>query len=109
MAVRAIRALPERYLVKGGLAMISREVVLQTLQCSPTQYPQMLEERFPHVLEKIVQLWNSHEGEHYMADLLQPNGRGGGRFDRDGFPERAWQEIFLLKQLYDKPRPKLKK
>ncbi len=86
--------------------MITREVVLQTLQCSPSQYPQMLEARFPHVLKKIVQLWNSREGEDYMADLLQPNGRGGGRFDRDGFPEQAWQEIFLLKQLYHKPRPK---
>jgi hypothetical protein len=108
MAVAQLR-LPEGDLLKRRLAMISREAVLQTLQCTPSQYPQMLEERFPHVLEKIVQLWNSHEGEHYMADLLQPNGRGGGRFDRDGFPERAWQEIFLLKQLYHQPRPKLKK
>ncbi len=105
----AIRALPKIIFLKGRLAMISREAVLQTLQCSPNQYPQMLEERFPHVLEKIVQLWNSHEAEHYMADLLQPNGRGGGRFDREGFPERAWQEIFLLKQLYHKPRSKLKR
>ena len=86
--------------------MVSRETVLQTLNCSPTQYPQMLEERFPHVLEKIVKLWNSHEAEPYFADLLQPNGRGGGRFDRDGFPEKAWQEIFQLKILYSKPRPR---
>lgn len=83
--------------------MVSREAVLQTLRCSPNLYPQMLEERFPHVLEKIVQLWNSPDGEAYFTDLLQPNGRGGGRFDRDGFPEKAWQEIFKLKQLYDKP------
>jgi len=37
---------------------------------------------------------------------LQPNGRSGGRFDRDGFPERAWQEILQLSQLYRKPRSK---
>ena len=67
--------------------MISREIVLQTLNCGPIQYPQMLEDRFPHVLEKIVKLWNSHEAEPYFEDLLQPNGRGGGRFDRDGFPD----------------------
>lgn len=86
--------------------MISREAVLSTLQCSPNQYPQLLEERFPHVLERIVKLWNSPEAETYFADLLQPNGRGGGRFDRDGFPEKAWQEIFQLKVLHAKPRSK---
>lgn len=86
---------------------VSRDAVLQTLGCSPNQYPKMLEERFPHVLENILKLWNSPEGESYFTDLLQPNGRGGGRFDRDGFPERAWQEIFNLKLLYDKPHFKI--
>ncbi|ADE13038.1 hypothetical protein [Sideroxydans lithotrophicus] len=86
--------------------MISREVVLQTLKCSPKEYPKTLSEKFPHILEKIVQLWNSPEAEPYFADLLQPNGRGGGRMDRDGFPEQAWQEIFELKLLYAKPRVK---
>lgn len=81
--------------------MINRDTVLQTLKCSPSQYPQMLEDRFPHVLEKIVKLWNSpEEGDAYLADLLQPNGRGGGRFDREGFPEKAWQEIFHLNVLH---------
>ncbi len=87
--------------------VISRELVLQTLKCPPNMYPRILEERFPHVLEKIVQLWNSPDGEAYFTDLLQPNGRGGGRMDRDGFPENAWQEIFQLLQLYRKPRPRL--
>ncbi|MDO8989539.1 MAG: hypothetical protein Q7U91_07870 [Sideroxyarcus sp.] len=86
--------------------MISKENVLRTLNCSPNQYPQMLSERFPHILEKVLQLWNSPDGEAYFADLLQPNGRGGGRMDRDGFPEKAWYEIFQLKVLYNKPRLK---
>ena len=84
--------------------MISREIVMQTLKCPPQQYPQMLEEKFPHILEKIMKLWNSAEAEDYMVDLLQPNGRGGGRMDRDGFPAQAWQEIFNLKLLYSKNR-----
>jgi hypothetical protein len=79
-------------------AMMNREVVLHTLKCSPNQYPQMLDERFPHVLEKMVKLWNSPEVEPYIADLLHPT-RSGGRFDRDGFPDRAWQEIFQLQVL----------
>jgi hypothetical protein len=86
--------------------MVSREIIQQTLKCTPNQYPAILEEKFPHVLEKIVRLWNSSEAEHYFTDLLQPNGRGGGRFDRDGFPEKAWKEILQLKVLYGrKPRP----
>jgi hypothetical protein len=85
--------------------MINREVVQHKLKCSPNQYPQMLEEKFPHILEKIVKLWGSSEAEPYFADLLQPNGRGGGRFDRDGFPEKAWQEILQLRLLHAKSHP----
>ena len=85
---------------------ISKETVLQTLKCSPDQYPKMLEEKFPHILEEIVKLWNSPEGGAYFTDLLQGNGRGGGRVDRDGFPEKVWQEIYQLAELYRKPRPK---
>lgn len=85
--------------------MLNREVVLNTLKCGPNQYPQLLDERFPHVLEKVVRLWDSPDVEPYIADLLQPNGRSGGRFDREGFPEKAWQEIFRLQLLYNKQRP----
>jgi hypothetical protein len=85
--------------------MINRNGVLQTLRCTPNQYPKTLDERFPHVLEKVVMLWNSPDAESYFADLLQPNGRGGGRFDRDGFPEKAWEEILQLQILHDKQHP----
>jgi hypothetical protein len=66
----------------------------------------MLGERFPHILERVIKLWNSPEAEAYFNDLLQPNGRGGGRMDRDGFPETAWYEIFQLKMLYSKAHSK---
>ena len=85
--------------------MINRDVVLQTLKCNPSQYPQMLEDRFPHILEKAIELWGSPEAEAYFADLLQPDGRGGGRFDRDGFPGKAWQEILQLQLLHAKSHP----
>jgi len=83
--------------------VISREMILQILKCSPNLYPQILEDRFPHVLEKIVQLWGSPECEHYLADLLNPS-YSGGRFYRRGFPVEAWKEIMLLN--YNKPLPK---
>ncbi|OIR11900.1 hypothetical protein GALL_67570 [mine drainage metagenome] len=104
MEVRAIDILPMVSMVIKETIMISREAVMQTLKCSPYEYPRMLDERFPHVLENILKLWNSPDAEPYFADLLQPNGRGGGRMDRDGFPEQAWEEILQLKLLYDKPR-----
>jgi len=85
--------------------MVSRETVLQTLRCLPNQYPQLLGEKYPHILEKIVHLWNSPDGEVYLADLLHPT-YSGGRFDRSGFPENIWQEILRLNALYMKPRPK---
>lgn len=83
--------------------MMDRDVVLRTLKCSPHQYPQMLFERFPHVLEKVVTLWDSAEVDAYIADLLHYS-RSGGRFDREGFPDRAWQEIFQLQLLLGKQR-----
>ncbi len=81
--------------------MFNRDEVIRILQCTPNEYPHVLETRFPHVLENILKLWDSPDGEAYFNDLLQPNGRGGGRYDRDGFPDDAWQEILNLKVLYD--------
>ena len=85
--------------------MVSKEFVLQTLKCLPNQYPQLLGEKYPHILEKITQLWNSPDGEVYLADLLHPT-YSGGRFDRSGFPEKVWQEILRLNEFYKKPRQK---
>lgn len=82
--------------------MIDREVVLQTLKCKPDQYPRILDERFPHVLEKVIELWDTEEAQPYLADLLRPN---VGRFDRDGFPDEAWQEILRLQLLHNKQHP----
>lgn len=79
--------------------MINKDDVLHTLHCSPSQYPQMLEERFPHILEHILKLWDSPEAEPYISELLRPN---VGRFDRDGFPDQAWNEILHLQVLHGK-------
>ncbi len=84
--------------------MVTKETVLQTLKCLPNQYPAILEEKYPQVLEKIVQLWNSPDGEAYLSDLLN-TARSGGRFDRAGFTEEVWMEILRLNVLYKKSRP----
>lgn len=81
--------------------MFNRQIVLQTLKCGNDQYPTILEEKFPHVLKKILELWGSPDADAYIADLLQPN-RSGGRLDRDGFPPAAAAEIFKLGVLHRK-------
>lgn len=86
--------------------MIDRENVLQITKCHPSQYPQTLAENFPRILEKIISLWDSPDAEAYLNDLLQPDGRGGGRLDREGFPDVTWHEILHLKLLYEKHLPK---
>ncbi len=82
--------------------MLSEEVVLKTLKCGKDQYPHILEKQFPHVLEKIIDMWNSPEFGPFMADMMQSNGRGGGRLDRGGFPKPAWQEMYKLAELHMK-------
>lgn len=87
-------------------SMITEEIVMQTLKCSKDQYPRMLLKQFPHVLEKIVAKWHSPDFSAFMADLLQTNGRSGGRLDRDGFPESVWQELYKLVELHKTARPR---
>lgn len=84
--------------------MVTEEVVFRTLKCSKELYPRILEKRFPHVLEKIVALWNSPDFPPYIADLMQTNGRSGGRLDRDGFPKDVWQELYKLAEFHKSTR-----
>jgi hypothetical protein len=80
---------------------ISREMVVSKIGCGPNYYPYMLESQYPHVLENVVKLWNSPEGERYLNDLLNPSS-SGGRFERAGFPDKVWDEIYYLLDLYRK-------
>ena len=80
--------------------MLTDEVIYQTLKCTKDQYPTILVKQFPHVLEQIIAKWRSPDFSVFIADLLQTNGRSGGRLDRDGFPTDAWQEIYKLAELH---------
>lgn len=77
--------------------VLSREFVQDKLKCSPNHYPQVIAEKFPHVLDRVVKLWHTSECVDYLNDLMKPNG-SGGRFDREGFPEKVWQELYVLLQ-----------
>ena len=55
-------------------------------------YPHLLEEKFPRVFNKILELWQTPHIEAYLQDLLVDKRAG----DRQGFPIEAAMEIMRL-------------
>lgn len=55
-------------------------------------YPHMLEEKFPRVFGKLLELWETPHIDVYLQDLMVDK-RGG---DREGFPLEAAGEIIRL-------------
>jgi hypothetical protein len=60
-------------------------------------YPKMLEEKYPHVLEKIANLPNSVEMERFFEDLMLTQRSG-----RQGFPVEVFGELMALINVYRK-------
>ena len=76
------------------------ENLMQLLLGQEKLYPKNLEEKFPHVLNRIVELWNKKEIDDYFNDLLMDT-RGG---TRQGFPPEVASEIFALSIAHAKIR-----
>ncbi|MBI5889137.1 MAG: ankyrin repeat domain-containing protein [Nitrosomonadales bacterium] len=55
-------------------------------------YPHLLEEKFPRVFNKLLELWQTPHIDAYLQDLMVDK-RGGGR---EGFPPEAAMEIIRL-------------
>lgn len=68
------------------------EQLLQTLGGKEYLYPKNLEEQFPRVLNRILELWNKKEIDMYFKELMFDN-RGS---NRRGFPHEVASEIFTL-------------
>ena len=58
-------------------------------------YPSALEQQFPRILARIVDLWGSAAMDIYFADLTTTT-----RHDRQGFPEAVAVELFRLSNLH---------
>jgi len=54
-------------------------------------YPLHLEERFPHILERVAELWGTPALDAFLEVLMLPD-----RLDRQGFPPEVAMEIFSL-------------
>lgn len=63
-------------------------------------YPSTLEEKFPRVFNKLLELWQTPHIDAYLQDLMVDK-RGG---DREGFPPEAATEIIRLSNYLDSLR-----
>ncbi|MBI5429389.1 MAG: ankyrin repeat domain-containing protein [Nitrosomonadales bacterium] len=68
-------------------------------------YPLNMEEKFPRIMNKIVELWDSREIDDYFTELMIDN-RGG---TRQGFPPNVASEIFALSNAHASIRDGKKK
>jgi hypothetical protein len=56
-----------------------------------------LEQRFPHIVQRLTEIWaKGEEARHYLDDLLFT---GRLRADRHGFDEDVWMELTMLNDL----------
>lgn len=72
-----------------------REQLLEKLGADADHYPVGIEERFPHILEKVVAFWESEYLDDYLAGLMVPD-----RVGRQGFPANVAREIFRLATIH---------
>lgn len=75
------------------------ETMMQLVQGVDRLYPHELEKRYPRILNKILELWDTPQLETYFLDLLVDS-----RGDREGFPPEVAREIYYLSQAYDRTR-----
>lgn len=62
----------------------------------PDNYPHNLARDFPHVLDRLMQLWATPEFEPYLNDLMVDK-RGG----RQGFPPGVMEELMFMNKFHD--------
>lgn len=75
------------------------EIMLKLVMGKDNLYPRALEQQFPRIVNKIIELWDTPQMEAYFLDLMVDK-RGG----RQGFPGVVATEIYYLSQVYDRTR-----
>lgn len=75
------------------------EQLLKCLNGQEKGYPHALEQQYPRVLNKILELWESPEIDNYFQDLMVDK-----RGDRQGFPKEVASDIFFLSMVHLRQR-----
>lgn len=65
--------------------------LLERLGSRAADYPQHIEQHYPRILAKLVELWGSDELEPYLKQLVFTERPG-----RQGFPDAVAVELFHL-------------
>lgn len=76
------------------------EKLLQLLDGKEIYYPYALEQQFPHMLNKIVELWNSPELDPYLQQLMLDQ----RDHQRQGFPAEVATDILRLSRINTEQR-----
>ena len=69
--------------------------VLQMIGGEKTGYPHALEKQFPHMLNRIVELWNLPELDAYLEQLMLDT----RDHQRQGFPADVATDIMRLSRI----------
>ncbi|MDH4234158.1 MAG: ankyrin repeat domain-containing protein [Gallionella sp.] len=80
------------------------EKLLSMLDGNEKLYPKNLEQHFPRVFNRIIELWYSPDIDAYFTDLMMDTRDGA----RQGFPPDAASEIFSLSMAHTALRDKAK-
>jgi hypothetical protein len=68
-------------------------------------FPAKAVEKYPHIIDRIYQVWNEPEvASKYFSELLTTQ-----RENRAGFPMEIYSELFALESYYNLSRPKAQK
>lgn len=73
-----------------------REKLLGQLGGNTADYPWHIEQGFPRIFAKLVELWGSELLEPYLDQLIFSD-----RTDRQGFPAEVAMELFHLRSIYN--------
>ena len=72
------------------------QAVMQKLLADHGEYyPQLLEQRFPHILKRIIAYWGKPEMDDYLDSLMAPPQAGA-----KGFPQEAIFEIVEIQAVH---------
>ena len=64
------------------------------------KYPNNLEQKYPHVFQKMIELWGTVSMRPYFDELIMSN-----RPNRLGFPPEVVTEIWALSKIYSTLHP----
>lgn len=78
-----------------NLAELRRRLLKELGEGKADLYPEETEKKFPHILQRIVDLWRSPELDAYFESLLTTE-----RTNRHGFPEPVLMELFRLSNVH---------